>query len=82
MLTWTRFKKYSVDYSSDVKEPVSRLEKYILERFCKQAALDLQRQRGREFGFSVEGEKLRCSDLSKVNDELLPKLPTHTQPYL
>ena len=69
--------KYSVNYSFDVKEPISRLEKYILECFCKQAAADLQRQHGQEFGFSIEGEKLCCSDLSKVDDELLPKLPTH-----
>ena len=44
-------KKYEVDYSFEVKKPESPLGLYITERFCKQAAMDLARQRGREYGF-------------------------------
>ena len=69
--------KYTVEYSFEVKQPVSKLENYILERFCKQGAIDLQRQRGREFGFSNESEKPRCSDLTKVDPEVLSKLSVH-----
>ena len=70
------FQKNSFDYSFEVKEPVSILEKYILERFCKQAALDLPREHGREFEFRIEGNKPHGLDLSKVGEDLLPRLPT------
>ena len=40
--------KYKVDYSFSVEEPTTELGKLILQRFCKQAATDLARQRGRE----------------------------------
>ena len=70
-------KNYQVDYSFDLVEPVTNLEKFILEHFCMQGASDIQRQRGREFGFSKEGEKPRCTDLTTVDNVQLSKLPTH-----
>ena len=75
-LNMDTLRNYTVDYSFKVQEPVSKLEQYILERFCKQGAIYLQRQCGREFGFS-KGEKQRCSNLTKVDPEVLPKLPSH-----
>ena len=45
--------KYMVEYSFEVKEPVSKLEMYILERFCKQGAIDLQRSVDENLGSAV-----------------------------
>ena len=50
---------------------------YILERFCKQGAIDLQRQHGRESGFCSDDEKPRCTDMTKVEPEVLTKLPVN-----
>ena len=46
-----------------------------MERFCKKAATDLERQRGREFGFSAEG--CCVTDLTTVSTDVFEKLPVH-----
>ena len=66
---------YSVNYSFEVTEPNTLLGKLILGRFCLQAAEDLVRQRGREYGFSVENN--RATDLTTVPEEICDKLPSH-----
>ena len=66
---------YHVGYSFIPTEPTTNLGKKIIDRFCKRAATDLERQRGREFGFSVE-EK-RVTDLTQVATDVLEKLPVH-----
>ena len=68
---------YHVDYSFPVKEPTSPLAKYILKSFAEQASSDLNRQRGREYGFGEyyeNGGKGRATDLSKLDKDVLVKL--------
>jgi hypothetical protein len=67
--------KYTVEYSFDVNEPRSPLGLLILQRFCEKAAEDLTRQRGREYGFSLDPK--RATDLTNVPAEVCEKLPVH-----
>lgn len=70
---------YKFDYSFDVKQTKSKLELYILNRFFKEAAIDLQRQeqRVRDFSSSIEGEQPRCSNLIKVDFEVSLNRPSY-----
>ena len=70
--------KYKVNYSFEVKKPESPLGTYIMNRFCKQAALGLARQRGREYGFvTIDESNQRATNLTKVDDDTAEKIPGH-----
>ena len=70
--------KYKVNCSFEVKKPESPLGTYIMNRFCKQAALDLVRQRGREYGFvTIDESNQRATNLTKVDDDTAEKIPGH-----
>ena len=70
--------KYKVNYSFDVSPPDSPLGVHIINRFCKQGAADLKRQRGREYGIvAVDENNKRATDLTKVDPLVAEKLPDH-----
>lgn len=69
---------YEVEHSFVVQKPDSQLGLYILERFCKQAAIDLAWHRGREYGFvDVEDVNERATNLTTIDEEITKKLPVH-----
>ena len=68
--------EFEVDFSFKVDEPDSVLTKHILEEFCKQAAIDLITQRGREYGFT-EHEKSRATNINEIPKEQVDYMPVN-----
>ena len=66
---------YHVEYSFKPTEPTSTSGRIIMERFCKKAATDLERQRARIFGFSAE--ECCVTYLTTVSTDVLENLPIH-----
>ncbi|KAK6179055.1 hypothetical protein SNE40_011501 [Patella caerulea] len=68
---------YQVNYSFEVSEPLSAIEKHILSLCSNKAAADLATQRGREYGFGPESDaSSRATALHKLEPSLLEFLPT------
>ena len=58
--------EFQVNFTFKVDEPDSVLGKYILKEFCKQAAIDLTTQLGREYEF-MEHEKSRATKINEIS---------------
>ena len=68
---------YKVNYSFEPPEPLSAVEKHILDLCSRKAAQDLATQRGREYGFGPEADSSsRATAIHKLDPAVLPYLPT------
>ena len=67
---------FKVNYSFDVLEPTSPIEKHILNLCSIKAASNLATQRGREYGFGPGDASSRATALHTLDPSLLPYLPT------
>lgn len=69
--------EYNVEYSFEIQEPSSDVEKHILNLCAKKGAADLATQRGREYGFGSEADaSTRATAIHKLDASLLEYLPT------
>jgi hypothetical protein len=72
-------KQYIVNYSFEVREMSTDIEKVIVDQFCLQASKDFKLQKGREYGFN-EDRNERTTNLSKLSQNELRGLPSHNMP--
>lgn len=68
-------KHYVVDFSFPISEENDTI-KFLLIKFCEQAASDLKQQKGREYGLDDDKRK-RATDLTKLAENELRNLPTN-----
>lgn len=70
---------FRVNYSFDVREMQTDIEKAIMNQFCLQASKDFKLQKGREYGFNnIQNE--RATNLAALSKEQIQGVPLTNMP--